>query len=249
MEKNKHFDSKATELDFPIIGIGASAGGLEALNAFLSNVPENSGLSFVIVQHLDPTHNGILAELLQRTTMMKVIQVKENTLVQPDCVYIIPPGKKMSIAHGTLNLLDYPAHHAQHLPIDFFFLSMADDLQEKGVGVLLSGTGTDGTLGLKAVKEKGGAIFIQEPSSAKFDSMPRSAIEAGLADVVSPAESLPSKIISFLGHKPLLKSVDQDQADKDPDSFNTILDMLRSQTGHDFSSYKANTVNRQSGNY
>ncbi|ATW23530.1 chemotaxis protein CheB [Candidatus Formimonas warabiya] len=245
MEENKRFDQEPAQTDFPIIGIGASAGGLEALTAFLGNVPQNSGLAFVVVQHLDPTHNGILVELLQRAATMKVVQVKENTPIQPDCVYVIPPGKEMSITHRVLNLSDYPGPHALNLPIDFFFRSLADDRQEKSVGVILSGTGTDGTSGLKAIKEKGGTVFIQEPSSAKFDGMPRSAIEAGLADVVSPAETLPSKIISFLEHKPFVESADRDQADQDLNSFNHIMSMLRSQTGHDFSFYKTNTVNRR----
>ena len=157
---------------FPIVGIGASAGGLEALELFLGKVPERSGMAFVIVQHLDPTHKGIMAELLQRTTAMQVVQVKDRTRVQPDCVYVIPPNKDMSILHGVLHLLAPVAPRGLRLPIDFFLRSLADDRQDRCIGVILSGMGSDGTLGLRAIKEKAGVVFVQEPASAKFDGMP-----------------------------------------------------------------------------
>ncbi len=231
--------------DFPIIGIGASAGGLEALESFLRNVPEKSGMAFVIVQHLDPTRKGMLAELLQRATVMKVAQVKEGASVQPNRVYVIPPNKDMSILHGVLHLFDYVSPRGQRLPIDFFFRSLADDQQERSIGVILSGMGTDGTLGIRAIKEKGGAVFVQEPSSAKFDGMPSSAIEAGLADVVCPVETLPSKVIDYLKHRPFIDKDDPNLADIDRSSFDKIVVLLRSQTGHDFSSYKKTTVYRR----
>ncbi len=234
-----------TKGDFPIIGIGASAGGLETLGSFLRNVPEKSGMAFVIVQHLDPTRKGMLAELLQRATAMKVVQVKEGVSVQPNHVYVIPPNKDMSIIHGVIRLFDYVVPRGQRLPIDFFFRSLADDQQERSIGVILSGMGTDGTLGIRAIKEKGGAVFVQEPSSAKFDGMPSSAIEAGLADVVAPVEALPSKVIDYLKHKPLIDKDDPDIADITRSSFDKIMILLRSQTGHDFSSYKKTTVYRR----
>src|SRR6187549_409021 len=140
---------------FPIVGIGASAGGLEALEQFLGHVPDRSGMAFVIVQHLDPTHKGIMPELLQRATAMKVIQVKDRTRVQPECVYVIPPNKDMSILHGVLHLLEPAAPRGLRLPIDFFLRSLAQDQQEHSVGVILSGMGSDGTLGLRAIKENG----------------------------------------------------------------------------------------------
>ena len=167
---------------FPIIGIGTSAGGLEALEHFLSHVPKGSGLAFVIVQHLDPTRKGIMAELLQRTTSMKVVQVRDRTLVQPNCVFVIPPNKDMSILHGVLHLLEPASPRGMRLPIDFFLRSLAQDQQEHSIGVILSGMGSDGTLGLRAIKEKGGVVLVQEPATAKFDGMPRSAIDSGLAD-------------------------------------------------------------------
>ena len=259
MKENKHFDTNGTtkysgrnapktdaaRVDFPIVGIGASAGGLEALSVFLGKVPENSGLAFVIVQHMEQKRKDILVELLQSATPMKIVQVKENTPIQPDCVYVIPPNKEMSIRHRVLHLSNFSVPHSLHLPIDFFFRSLADDQQERSIGVILSGMGTDGTSGLKAIKERGGAVFIQEPRSAKFDSMPRSAIEAGLADVVTLVENLPAKIVSYLEHKPLIDIADQDQADNTLSSFDDIMILLRSHTGHDFSSYKKNTVDRR----
>ena len=169
---------------FPIVGIGASAGGLEALDLFLRNVPADSSIAFVIVQHLEPTHKSSMVELLQRATGMKVLQAKDRTPLQPACVYVIPPNKDMSILHGVLYLLDRIAPHGPRLPIDFFFRSLADDRQDRSVGVILSGMGSDGTLGLRAIKEKGGVTFVQEPASAKCPSMPKSAIDAGLADFV-----------------------------------------------------------------
>ena len=147
--------SRGSQPLVPIVGIGASAGGLEALDLFLRNEPPDCGLLFVIVQHLDPTQKSCMVELLQRATGMKVLQVKDRTSVQPACVYVIPPNKEMSILHGCLHLLDRGALHGVHLPIDRFFRSLADDRQDHSIGVILSGMGSDGTLGLRAIKEKG----------------------------------------------------------------------------------------------
>jgi two-component system, chemotaxis family, CheB/CheR fusion protein len=176
---------------------------------------------------------------------MQVVQVKENTLVKPNSVYIIPPNKDMSILHGEMHLFDYVAPRGLRLPIDFFFRSLADHQQEDSIGVILSGMGTDGTLGLRAIKENGGGVFVQEPTSAKFDSMPRSAIEAGLADVVSPVEDLPSKIIAYIQHKALMRMGDPGFTEETRNAFDSIITLLRAQTGHDFSSYKKSTVCRR----
>ena len=230
---------------FPIVGIGASAGGLEALELFLQNVPAESGMAIVIVQHLDPTRAGIMPELLQRATAMKVIQVKDRTRVKPDCVYVIPPNKEMSILRGVLHLLDPVAPRGLRLPIDFFLRSLADDSEERSIAVILSGMGTDGTLGLKAIKGKAGVVFVQDPASAKFDGMPRSAIEAGLADVVAPVEALPGKIIAYLHHVPLIAKPGLAEEDQSHSAFEKVVILLRAQTGHDFSFYKKNTVYRR----
>jgi two-component system CheB/CheR fusion protein len=230
---------------FPIVGIGASAGGLEALDLFLRNVPPASGIAFVIVQHLEPTQKDFMVELLQRSTAMKVTQVKERTVVHPDCVYVIPPNKEMSILHGVLHLLDRFAPHGLHLPIDFFFRSLADDQRERSVGVILSGMGSDGTLGLRAIKEKGGGTFVQDPASAKCDGMPRSAMGAGLADIVTPVEALPEKIIAYIRLAPLVTKSGLAQADKARSGLAKILILLRDQTGQDFSLYKNIAVYRR----
>ena len=186
-----------TPLMYPIVGIGASAGGLEALQLFLSHVPKECGMAFVIVQHLSPDHTGNLSELLQRSTTMKVQQVKTAVRVKPDCVYVIPPSKDMTISDRTLHLRNPAAgtRHGLRLPIDTFLLSLAEDCAEQCIGVILSGMGSDGTLGIKAIKEQGGLTLAQEPSSAKFDSMPKSAIDHELVDIVAPPEELPVQIM------------------------------------------------------
>ncbi len=237
--------SDKENLPFPIVGIGASAGGLEALEQFLRHVPEGSGLAYVIIQHLDPTHKGIMPELLQRITGMEVFQVKDRMRVKPDSVYVIPPNKDMSILHGVLHLFDPASPRGLRLPIDYFFRSLAEDRKERSIGVILSGMGSDGTLGLKAIKEKGGVVLVQEPASAKFDSMPRSAIDAGLADLIAPAELLPEKIIGFLQHARTITRTELTLEEKDQSALEKILILLRARTGQDFSLYKKNTVYRR----
>ena len=230
---------------FPIVGIGASAGGLEALEQFLSGVPQASGMAFVIVQHLDPTHTGLLPEILRRATKMEVFQVKDRMKVKPDCVYVIPPNKELSILHGTLHLFAPTTPRGIRLPIDFFLRSLAEDQQEQSIGVILSGMGSDGTMGLRAIKEKAGVALVQEPESAKYDSMPRSAINAGLADLVAPAEALPGKLIDYLRHTYFSARLAPEAQENDQSSLDKILIMLRSKSGQDFSLYKKNTVCRR----
>ncbi len=188
---------RSTDDSFPIVGIGASAGGLEALEQFFQHVPDKSGLAFVVVQHLDPTHKGMLVELLQRVTAMKVLQIRDRLRVKPDTVHVIPPNKDLSILHGVLHLLDADGA-ARTASADRFLLPVAGRRpDERALGVVLSGMGSDGTLGLADIKAHGGTVFVQELASAKFDSMPRSAIDAGLADVVAPAEELAEKVVAY----------------------------------------------------
>ena len=229
----------------PIVGIGASAGGLEALDQFLKHVPKGSGVAFVVIQHLDPTHKGILVELLQRATSMPVAQAKDRIKVEPDSVYVIPPNRDMSILHGVLHLLTPVAPRGLRLPIDFFFRSLADDRQERSIGVILSGMGSDGTLGLRAIKEKAGVVFVQSLTSAKFNGMPKSAIDAGLADVIAPIEELPGRIIAYLKHAPLASKPDLPMESKTRSDLDKIIILLRAQTGQDFSLYKKSTVYRR----
>lgn len=230
---------------FPIVGIGASAGGLEALELFLANVPQESGMAFVIVQHLDPTHKGMIVELLQRTTKMPVSQIVDRMQIEPNRVYVIPPNRDLSILHGVLHLLEPVAPRGLRLPIDFFFRALADDLQEHSIGVILSGMGSDGTLGVRAIKEKAGVVFVQSRESAKFDGMPGSVIDAGLEDVVAPVEEIPEKIIAYLHHRPLISKSDYPDEPKSQSALEKIVILLRSQTGNDFSLYKKSTIYRR----
>lgn len=190
----------STPVHFPVVGIGCSAGGLEALESFFSHVPVNCGMAFVVVQHLAPVQPSALPELLQRMTRMVVTEAREGLMTTPNCVYVIPPGKDMSLLHGALHLLEPAEARGLRLPIDFFLRTLADDQHGKAVGVILSGMGFDGVLGLRAIKDKGGLVVVQEPTSASSDSMPRGAIEAGLADIVVPPEEMPARIAAYLQH-------------------------------------------------
>jgi len=233
---------------FPIVGIGASAGGLEALEAFLKSVPPSSGIAFVIIQHQDPNYKGILVELLQRATSMPVALITEGVRIETNCVYVIPPNRDLSILNGVFLLSEPSAPRGLRLPIDCFFRSLAEDCNEHSIGVILSGMGTDGTLGLRTIKEKGGSVFVQSQDSAKFDSMPRSAIEAGLADIIAPVEELAGKIIDYLQYAPLVppkSNFHQEENDTNKNILAKIILILRTNTGHDFSFYKKNTLYRR----
>ena len=237
-------DAPATP--FPIVGIGASAGGLEALEQFLGSVPPTTGLAYVVVQHLDPTHKGMIVELLQRATTLPVTQVEDGVRVAPDHVYVIPPNRDLSILHGALYLLEPAAPRGLRLPIDFFFRALADDQQALSIGVILSGMGSDGMLGLRAIKEKAGAVFVQTPASAKFDGMPRSAVDDGQADVVADAAELPGRILGYLQHLPTLDAPLAPKAtDTNQSGLEKVLVVLRARTGHDFSLYKKSTLYRR----
>jgi two-component system, chemotaxis family, CheB/CheR fusion protein len=230
--------------DCPIVGIGASAGGLEALEQFFGNMPNDNGMAFVVIQHLDPTHQGIMPELLQRITLMKVAQATDNMKVKPNCVYVIPPNKSLSIINRTLQLFDPVESRGLRLPIDIFFRSLALDQNEKSIGIILSGMGSDGSQGLRSIKEKNGVVLVQSPNSAKFDGMPRSAVEAVIADVIAPAEELPVKLIEFLKLNPaVIPETELD--DKNRSNLDKIIILLREQSGHDFSMYKKNTLFRR----
>jgi len=242
VSKTKTSDSDTGQ--FPMVCIGASAGGLEALELFLANVHENSGLAYIVIQHLDPTQIGMLPELLQRVSKMPVSQVKDRTKVKPNCVYVIPPNKSMSILKGVLHLFDPLESRGLRLPIDVFLRSLADDQKELGVGVILSGMGSDGSAGVRALKERGGIVLVQEPRDAKYDSMPRNAIDSVLADIVAPANELPVKLLALLKHIPVLHS-NMELEMKDQSSLEKIIIILRTQTGNDFSLYKKNTVYRR----
>jgi len=232
-------------IDFPLVGIGCSAGGLEALEKFLGHVPANSGMAFIIVQHLDPVHASALPELLQRVTPMVVSEAQNRSAVCPNCVYVIPPNKDLSLLHGSLHLLDPASPRGLRLPIDFFFRTLAEDQREHAIAVVLSGMGSDGVLGLRAIKEKGGLALVQEPASAKADSMPRSAIEAGLADIVALPEQLAGRIAAYTKYPALLAPAEPIINVDTQSALERIIILLRNRSGNDFSLYKSNTLYRR----
>jgi two-component system CheB/CheR fusion protein len=231
-------------LNFPIVGIGASSGGLETLEQFFANMPKDTGMAFVIIQHLDPTHIGIMSELLQRITVMKVTQVTDRLQVKPNHVYVIPPNKSMSILNGYLHLFKPAELRGLRLPIDIFFRSLADDQQEKSIGIILSGMGSDGSLGVKAIKEKNGIVLVQDPLTSIFNGMPYSAIEAVTVDVIASANDLPAKLIAFLENSPA-NTKNLKIEDKNKTNLEKIVFLLHTHTGHDFSLYKKPTMYRR----
>ena len=233
---------------FPVVGIGASAGGLAAFEEFFSGMPADTdpGMAFVLVQHLAPNHKSILTELIQRYTRMQVFEVEDGMTVQPNCAYVIPPNRDMAFLNGSLQLLEPSAPRGQRLPIDFFFRSLATDQHERAICIVFSGTGSDGTLGVRAVKNEGGMVMAQRPDSTEFDSMPRSAIATGVVDYeLAPAE-MPAQLIAYasraFGHlaRPAVAA-----APRSENAWKKIFILLRNQTGHDFSQYKPSTIHRR----
>ena len=200
----------------PIVGVGASAGGFEAFRQLLTALPSDTGLALVLVQHLDPGHESLLAKLLSKATAMPVAEVEEGMPVEPNHVYVIPPNKTMGIRNGTLHLMARGEPAAKHLPIDYFLASLAEDRGNRAIGVILSGTASDGTMGLKAIKTEGGITFAQDLKSAKYDGMPRSAIAAGCVDFVLPPEGI-ARELARIGRHPYLGLEPPAQAEEPAD--------------------------------
>lgn len=241
-------DSPAPNLNFPIVGIGASAGGLAAFEAFFSGMPTdtNPGMAFVLVQHLDPNHKSMLSEIIQRHTRMPVHEVSDGIVVQINNVYIIPPGHNMAFLNGELHLIEPVETRGQRLPIDFFFHSLAQDQHERAIGIVLAGTGSDGTLGIRAIKNEGGMLMAQKPESTAFDSMPNSCINTGLVDYVLTPIEMPAQLIAYASQaysKPIGDRITH-QIMSD-DTMKKIFILLRAQTGHDFSLYKPSSIQRR----
>ncbi len=238
-----------------IVGLGASAGGLVPLEQFLGHVPPNSGMAYIVVQHLDPSQKALLAELLQRTTAMPVREAEHELRVEPDCVYVIPPNAELSVVQGMLALKTPAAPRGLRLPINVLFSSLARYQGEQAVAVVLSGMGADGTLGLQAIKAVGGLTAVQQPDTAQFDAMPKSAIAAGYADIVAPPAELPARIQTYLtrltalakepGNKARQEDADAAQSSPGLSPMQTVFRVLRERTRHDFSSYKPNTLRRR----
>jgi two-component system CheB/CheR fusion protein len=231
---------------FPIVGIGASAGGLTAFKRFFQTMPADAGMAFVLIQHLDPTHESLMVELLARSTAMKVVEVTDRMPVQPNQVFMIPPNEYLAIRAGVLELTEPIMRRGMRMPIDFFFRSLAEDQQEKAIGIILSGTGTDGTLGLKAIKGNGGMGIAQDPETAQYDGMPRSAIATGLVDYVMDVEKMPETLMQYARHAYINHAAKRGLAvEEAPDRFQSILGMLRARTRYDFRYYKKGTLERR----
>ena len=231
---------------FTIVGIGASAGALKACQGFFTNLPPDSGAAFVVVIHLDPNHSSIFVELLQKYTQMRVLQAENGMTVEPNCVYVIPPNADISMQHGSLQLQKLSRPRGVHMAIDLFLRSLAEDQGENAVCIILSGTGTDGTLGLRAVKVGLGMVMVQDPKTAEYDGMPRSAVDTGLADYVLPVEEMPAQLLAYMNGSRQVKSVMATAVqDSGRDSLHEALDILRIRTGHDFSLYKKGTIGRR----
>ena len=228
-----------------IVGLGASAGGLEALEQFLANVPVGSGLAYVVVQHLDPTHKAMLVELLQRATAMPVRGATESLRVEPDVVYVIPPNSELSVVRGHLHLAQPSQPRGMRLPIDVLFCSLAREQGERAIGVVLSGMGSDGTVGLQAIKAQGGLTLAQQPESAQFDSMPNSAIAAVSADIVAPPSEMPLRILRVLASQRPTSQQGAVADDSSPQVLRSILGLLREHSKHDLSLYKSSTLKRR----
>ena len=231
---------------FPIIGIGASAGGLAAFEAFFSGLPSDRepGMAFVLVQHLAPDHKSLLADLIRRCTRMQVFEVEDGMKVRPNCTYIIPPNHDMAFQNGTLHLLEPLAPRGQRMPIDFFFCSLAREQRDRAICIILSGSGSDGTQGMRAIKAEGGMVMVQKPESTEYDSMPRSALATGLVDYVMPPAEMPQQLATYVSsslRRPK-KGIPSLKAESIMQKLHTLL---RVRTGHDFSRYKPNTIHRR----
>jgi len=231
---------------FPVVGIGASAGGYEAFTKFLEALPVNTGMAFVLVQHLDPTHESKLSELLARATRLPVIEVTRGGPVRPNHVYVIPPNKNLIIVRGRLKLTPRQTGEIPPMPVDSFFRSLAEDQKQNAIGIIFSGNGSDGTLGLEAIKGADGITFAQEPRTARFTGMPDSAIGSGCVDFVLPPERMAGELIGVLHHLQNGSGADPEAAAaKEPDALAKIYSLLRSASGVDFSAYKQSTLKRR----
>jgi two-component system CheB/CheR fusion protein len=228
----------------PIVGVGASAGGFEAFRELLKALPADTGLSLVLVQHLDPGHESLLAKLLSKATTMPVAEVEEGMAVEPNRIYVIPPNKVMGIRGGTLHLMARGERVAKHLPIDYFLTSLAEDRGNRAIGVILSGTASDGTMGLKAIKAEGGITFAQDVKSAKYDGMPRSAIASGCVDFVLPPEAIASEL-ARIGRHPYVGVAPPVQSEDGDDELHKIFIVLQKATGVNFTYYKYSTIKRR----
>ncbi len=234
--------------NFPVVGIGASAGGLAAFEAFFTGMPKDKApnMTFILIQHLAPDHKSILSEIIERYTHLPVFQVEDGMVIKPNCIYVIPPNKNMALINGTLQLLDITAPRGQNMPIDYFFRSLAIDQKERAVCIVLSGTGSDGTLGLRVIKGEGGIAIAQTIESAEYDGMPSSAIATGLVDYQLSPDEMVKHLISYVSHANRIAGYSvETKLSHDENLLKKIFLLIRNQTGHDFSKYKPSMISRR----
>lgn len=250
-KKTKRLEAKAPvepanrQQGLTVVGVGASAGGLEALSSFFGALPVDLGVAFVVITHLHPEHESHMAELLQKHTSMPTMQVTKRTNVEANHVYVIPPNRAIIMTNTHLDTRDFEAPHGRRTPIDHFFRSMAASGHADPIAIILSGGGTDGAVGIKDVKEVGGMIMVQQPEDAEYDSMPRAALNTGLVDVVLPAAQLAEKLVDFVQHQPKLPHDVGRLTEAEAATLQHILAQVHARTGHDFSQYKRSTILRR----
>lgn len=230
--------------DFRVVAVGASAGGLEALKSFFANLPENDSTTYVVIQHLSPDYKSMMAELLAKSTTLPIVQISDNSEIEQGKIYLIPPVNNLVIEDGKLHLLDKPKNQKLNLPIDMFFTSMAQCFKEDAIAVILSGTGSDGTRGIRSIKEADGMVMVQDPDESKFDGMPKSAINTGLVDYILSTEEMGTEINNFI-NAPLVVGYDDDNVEYDEQTLSKILHFIDEQTDLDFREYKHATLARR----
>jgi two-component system CheB/CheR fusion protein len=249
-------DVEPSHLPFPVVGIGASSGGIAALQQLFGHMPANPGMAFVVVLHLSPSHESSLDKILQKVTKLPVMQVKGSTAILPDRVYLIPPSAGLSMNDGQLELTEPARNGGRPVTIDLFFRSLAQAHRERAFCIVLSGSGCDGAQGLGRVKELGGVTFAQSPGDAEFDSMPRQAVATGMVDLVLPVADMPDKLLELWDNARRIqlpdapdgvpgRSVPSEELPHARDALQAIMDTLRDRTGHDFTQYKRSTVLRR----
>ncbi|WP_138992367.1 chemotaxis protein CheB [Larkinella sp. C7] len=245
-DKRKEVPPVATPQDFPVVGIGASAGGLDAFRRLLKAIPDNSGMAFVLVQHLDPLHESILPEILSRITAIPVSEITDDIHLTPNHIYVIPANKILTAFDGVLKLTPRDKIKT-NLAIDVFFTSLADVHKELAIGIVLSGKGDDGTVGLKAIKEHGGVSFAQDQETAAYGDMPQSAVNAGVVDFVLTPEEMPEKLREIVRdyQKSTIGNTQEEIPKEDETAFKSMIILLQERSGVDFTYYKQNTIRRR----
>lgn len=239
--------NQANDGELLVVGLGASAGGIQALKEFFAQVPADSGIGYVVILHMSPEHESRLAEILQVTSAIPVTQVTKREKIEPNHVYVVPPTQNLAMADGHVTLKDKISPEERRSPVDLFFRTLAETREDRAISVILSGTGANGSMGLKRIKEYGGVSFVQDPSEAQYNDMPRNAIATGLVDHVLPVAEIPAKIISYKKHlgKVQLPDVSEDAPKTEEQGLSEIFLQLRIRTGHDFSNYKRGTIVRR----